>query len=98
MIHNATKFTSKGSISIEIVVEGQRGIVKISDTGMGISKRDLQDLFKRERIFGGAAVTGGGAGLGLYIAKGFMKLQGGDITVESAMGNGSTFIISLPRK
>jgi PAS domain S-box-containing protein len=97
VIHNATKFNSKGSISIEIVAEGQRGIVKISDTGMGISKRALQDLFDKERVFGGTAVAGGGAGLGLYIAKGFMKLQGGDITVESAMGKGSTFIISLPR-
>jgi signal transduction histidine kinase len=97
VIHNATKFTSKGSISIEIVEEGHRGIVKISDTGMGISKRALQDLFNKERVFGGTAVAGGGAGLGLYIAKGFMKLQGGDITVESVIDKGSTFIISLPR-
>ena len=98
VIHNATKFTSKGSISIEIVAEGQHGIVKVSDTGMGISKMGLQNLFKKERVFGGAVTVGGGAGLGLYIAKGFMKLQDGDIMVESVMGKGSTFIISLPKK
>ena len=98
VIHNATKFTSKGSISIEIVAEGQRGIVKISDTGMGLSKVAVQDLFKKERVFGGAVAVGGGAGLGLYIAKGFMQLQHGDITAESVEGKGSTFIISLPKK
>ena len=98
VIHNATKFTSKGSISIEIVAEGQCGIVKVSDTGMGISKMGLQNLFKKERVFDGAVVAGGGAGLGLYIAKGFMNLQHGDITAQSVEGKGSTFIISLPRK
>jgi len=98
VIHNATKFTSKGSISIEIVAEGQHGIVKVSDTGMGMSKGALQGLFKKERIFGGAVAVGGGAGLGLYIAKGFMHLQHGNITAESVEGKGSTFIISLPKK
>jgi signal transduction histidine kinase len=58
----------------------------------------VKDLFRREKVFGGAIAVGGGAGLGLYIAKGFMKLQGGDITAESVFGKGSTFIISLPRK
>ena len=98
VIHNATKFTSKGSINIEIVASGQQGIVKISDTGMGLSKSALQDLFKKERVFGGAMAVGGGSGLGLYIAKGFMQLQHGDITAESVEGKGSTFIITLPRK
>jgi two-component system, sensor histidine kinase and response regulator len=98
VIHNATKFTSAGSISIEIVAEGQNGIVKVSDTGPGLSKAALQDLFKKERVFGGAVAVGGGSGLGLYIAKGFMQLQHGDITAESVEGQGSTFVISLPIK
>lgn len=98
VIHNAAKFTSKGSISIEIVAEGQRGIVKVSDTGMGMSKESLQDLFKKDKVMSGAAVVGGGAGLGLYIAKGFMQLQHGDIMAESVEGEGSTFIIRLPKK
>jgi signal transduction histidine kinase len=46
----------------------------------------------------GAAVVGGGAGLGLYIANGFMQLQHGDIMAESVEGEGSTFIIRLPKK
>jgi signal transduction histidine kinase len=98
VLHNAYKFTKVGSISIEISSEGNLGIVKVKDTGIGMTETVIRDLFKKERVFGGAIATGGGAGLGLYIAKGFMKLQGGDITVESAMGRGSTFIISLPRE
>jgi PAS domain S-box-containing protein len=98
VLHNAYKFTKAGSISIEISSEGNLGIVKVKDTGIGMTEMVMRDLFKKERVFGGAIATGGGAGLGLYIAKGFMKIQGGDITVESAMGRGSTFIISLPRK
>ena len=97
VLHNAYKFTKAGSISIDISSEGNQGIVKVKDTGIGMTEEVLKDLFKKERVFGGAIAAGGGAGLGLYIAKGFIKLQGGDITVESVMGKGSTFIISLPR-
>ena len=98
VIHNALKFTHEGSINIEIMSEGNHGIVKVKDTGIGIPEEVMRDLFKREKILSGAVAVGGGAGLGLYIAKGFMQRQGGDITVESATGKGSTFIISLPRK
>jgi signal transduction histidine kinase len=98
VIHNAYKFTKAGLISIEISSEGNQGIVKVRDTGVGMTEAVMKDLFKKEKVFGGAIAVGGGAGLGLYIAKGFMKLQGGDIMVESVMGKGSTFIISLPRK
>ena len=98
VLHNAYKFTKAGSISIEISSEGNLGIVKVKDTGIGMTETVMKDLFKKERVFGGAIAAGGGAGLGLYIAKGFMKLQGGNITVESVFGEGSTFIISLPKK
>jgi signal transduction histidine kinase len=98
VIHNALKFTHEGSINIEIMSEGNQGILKVKDTGIGIPEEVMRDLFKREKILSGAVAAGGGAGLGLYIAKGFMQLQGGDITVESARGKGSTFTISLPRK
>ena len=98
VLHNAYKFTKAGSINIEISSEGNLGIVKVKDTGIGMTEAVMKDLFKKERVFGGAIAAAGGAGLGLYIAKGFMKLQGGDITVESVFGEGSTFIISLPKK
>ena len=98
VIHNALKFTREGSINIDIISDGSHGIIKVSDTGLGLPEEVMKDLFKREKVLSGAVSAGGGAGLGLYIANGFMKLQGGDIMVESVMGKGSTFIISLPRK
>jgi signal transduction histidine kinase len=98
VIHNASKFTRQGSIDIEISSRGNEGIVKIEDTGVGMTESVLKDLFKKEKVFGGAIAAGGGAGLGLYIAKGFMKLQGGNITAESVFGKGSTFVISLPKE
>ena len=98
VIHNALKFTHEGSINIDIISDGSHGIIKVSDTGLGLPEEVMKDLFKKEKVMSGAVSVGGGAGLGLYIAKGFMKLQGGDIMAESVMGKGSTFIISLPRK
>ncbi|MFA5056082.1 MAG: PAS domain S-box protein [Dehalococcoidia bacterium] len=98
IIHNATKFTKEGSIDIEISSKGNDGIVRITDSGVGMSEEVVKDLFKKEKVFGGAVAVGGGAGLGLYIAKGFMKLQGGDIMVESVAGKGSTFTVSIPKK
>jgi PAS domain S-box-containing protein len=98
VIHNAYKFTKDGSINVEISSEGNQGVIKVRDTGVGMTESVQKDLFKKEKVFGGAIAVGGGAGLGLYIAKGFMKLQGGDIVVESVVGKGSTFIISLPKQ
>jgi PAS domain S-box-containing protein len=98
VIHNALKFTQKGSINIDISMEGDNGIIKISDTGDGMPEEVLKDLFKREKVLSGAVAVGGGAGLGLYIAKGFMQLQRGDIEVESVVGGGSTFTMILPRE
>ena len=97
VVHNAYKFTKVGSISIEISSEGNKGVVKVKDTGIGMTAAVMKDLFKKDKVFGGAVASGGGAGLGLYIAKGFMKLQGGDITVESVVDKGSIFKISIPR-
>lgn len=98
VLHNAYKFTKEGWIDIEISSSDKEGIIKIRDSGIGMSEENVKDLFKKEKVFGGAISAGGGAGLGLYIAKGFMKLQGGDIIVESAEGKGSTFTISIPKE
>jgi signal transduction histidine kinase len=61
-----------------------------------MSGETLEELFKREKILSGGPVAGGGAGLGLYIAKGFMKAQNGDITATSTIGKGSSFILKAP--
>jgi len=98
VINNAVKFTDKGSISIKITREGKYGIVEVRDTGKGIPDEVLNNLFTKERALSGTPTSRGGAGLGLYIAKGFMEIQKGDITATSVVGEGSTFVLRIPRE
>jgi signal transduction histidine kinase len=96
IVNNCTKFTDQGSITIKVSHDDEYGIVEVRDTGRGMTDEILEELFKREKILSGGPVAGGGAGLGLYIAKGFMKAQNGDIIATSTIGKGSTFILKVP--
>ncbi len=96
VINNAIKFTTQGSITIKAALAGAEAILEITDTGSGIEPDTLKILFTKEQTMHGAPVAGGGAGLGLYIAKSFMVLQKGDIAVRSTAGTGSTFTLTLP--
>jgi len=98
VINNAVKFTDKGSISIKITREGKYGIVEVRDTGKGMHDEVLNNLFTKERALSGTPPSRGGAGLGLYIAKGFTEIQKGDITATSVIGEGSTFVLRIPRE
>jgi protein-histidine pros-kinase len=97
IIDNAIKCTDRGSIDIHITRNGSFGLVKVSDTGIGMNEATLQKLFTKSRVLGLEA-SRAGAGLGLYIAKSFIKLQNGDITVTSEFGKGSTFCVKIPVK
>jgi two-component system phosphate regulon sensor histidine kinase PhoR len=96
IVNNCTKFTDQGSITIKVSHDNEYGIVEVRDTGRGMSGETIEEMFKREKILSGGPVAGGGAGLGLYIAKGFMKAQNGDITATSIIGKGSSFILTIP--
>jgi signal transduction histidine kinase len=99
---NANKFTDHGTITIDARQgqEGSRGSVTISvaDTGIGMTTEQMGKLFQ-EFSQADASTTRkyGGTGLGLAISKRFCQMMGGDITVESEPGRGSTFTIRLPR-
>jgi two-component system phosphate regulon sensor histidine kinase PhoR len=101
VINNAVKFTDKGSITIRITDgitrKGKYGIVEVRDTGIGMSDKVLNNLFTKERVLNGPPIAGGGVGIGLYIAKNFMEAQKGDITATSVVGEGSTFVLRVPR-
>jgi PAS domain S-box-containing protein len=95
LVSNALKFTDKGAITLSARVMKGQVELKIADTGTGMSDAALAQLFSQKRVLGTEA-SRAGAGLGLYVAKNFMKAQNGDIWVESEKGKGSCFTLSIP--
>jgi protein-histidine pros-kinase len=95
LINNAVKCTDKGSISLSASQSAGFSFVEVRDTGIGMGPETLSRLFTRDRIMGQEAGRSG-AGLGLYIAKHFMNLQGGDIMVTSEKGKGTVFTVRIP--
>ncbi len=97
VVHNALKFTETGTVVVSARRNNQHGIIEVQDTGEGIPQNSLATLFQKQQIFHGAPTSRGGCGLGLYIAKRFMNLMKGDITVSSTkVGEGSCFKLTVP--
>ena len=102
LMSNANKFTEHGTITIDARQRQEDGCdqltIAVADTGIGMTEEQMGRLFQ-EFSQADASTTRkyGGTGLGLAISKRFCQMMGGDITVESALGRGSTFMISLPR-
>src|SRR5205807_10606862 len=100
---NASKFTGEGLVTVmgERRQEGGREwlIVAVSDTGIGMTPDQTARLFE-DFTQADASTTRkyGGTGLGLAISRRFCRIMGGDITVESTLGTGSTFTMRLPAK
>ncbi len=101
LLSNACKFTERGTITLGAnreMVDGTAWIkFRVSDTGIGMTPEQMGNLF--EAFAQAEASTNrkyGGTGLGLAISQKFCQMMGGDVTVESALGQGSTFTISLP--
>ncbi len=100
LIGNAIKFSPEQS-RIELFASGDEGQITVSvkDYGRGIAQRDLTRLFQRfAQLDSSTTRKAGGTGLGLVISKGIVEQHGGKIWVESAVGEGSTFCFSLPRR
>lgn len=104
LVGNAFKFTSEGFIKIqasEISKEKNHSTIEIivSDSGIGISKEKQKDIFNEfTQAEEDTVHKYGGSGLGLAISKKLTLLLGGDISVESELGKGSSFILTLPLK
>jgi two-component system phosphate regulon sensor histidine kinase PhoR len=99
LVDNAIKYTEPGGrIRIRVEGDAHRVRVRVSDTGVGIPERDLARIFERfYRVDRARSRALGGTGLGLSIVKHLVQIQGGEITVESELGLGSTFTFTLPR-
>ncbi len=101
LLNNAIKFSKKegGTVCINAKKEGETAIISVSDTGIGIREEDIGKLFREfAQVNPDISKNYGGTGLGLAISKKLVELHGGNITVESRFGKGTTFTFTLPIK
>lgn len=99
LVSNALKFTEKGGVTLRCEVLERYDLLRVSvhDTGIGISPAALDYIFEAFRQADGSTTRRfGGTGLGLTIARKLIELQGGEVAVESIVGQGSTFSFTLP--
>ena len=102
LMSNANKFTERGTIRIDARYREENGgdwiTLAVTDTGIGMSPEQMGKLFQEfSQASSSTASKYGGTGLGLVISRRFCQMMGGDITVETEVGRGSTFTIRLPR-
>ncbi len=97
LIGNAVKFTDQGEIRVSAVLRDSFLETGVSDTGMGIPRDKIKDIFQSfEQVDASDARAFGGTGLGLSITRQLVELHGGHITVESEQGKGSSFRFTIP--
>ncbi len=98
LLDNAVKYTPPGgSVHIKVFSSAGKGVLEIADTGMGIPPEALPLVFERFfRVDRERSAEAGGAGLGLSIVKSICVAHGGQVDVESAVGSGSRFHVTLP--
>jgi PAS domain S-box-containing protein len=95
LLGNAIKYSPGGPVHLRVTAGDHTARIAVTDQGPGIAPEALPHLF--ERFYRAAASSGmPGLGLGLYICKGLVEAHGGAIAVESAVGQGSTFTVTLP--
>ncbi|MCX6132933.1 MAG: response regulator [Ignavibacteriales bacterium] len=100
LLSNASKFTEKGGITIK-VAQQENGMVSfgVKDSGIGIAPKDFGRVFEEfQQVDSSNTRKYKGTGLGLPIARKLARMLGGDLTVESELGHGSTFILTIPAK
>jgi len=96
LLSNSIKFTHDGEIILSYVVKNSFVEICVADTGIGIPEQKLHKIFNRYEQVDGILEKYGGTGVGLYVTKELIQIQGGTIKVSSVMGQGSKFIFTLP--
>jgi len=98
LLDNAIKFNRpEGEVRVDVVRDPERALVRVCDTGSGIPSRDLPRIFERfYRVDKARSRATGGTGLGLAIVKHAVEQMGGSVSVESRLGQGSVFTVTLP--
>jgi signal transduction histidine kinase len=96
LVGNAIKFTQRGEVTVVVIRDGSRARVSVQDTGPGISPAERAMIFEEYKQAGDEGVKRRGTGLGLAIARRLVLMHGGMIQVDSQLGRGSTFDVTLP--
>ena len=97
LVSNAFKFTFEGEISVAVTQVGHSAELRVHDTGVGIPPEELSHLFDRfHRVPNTRSRTHEGTGIGLALVHELVKLHGGSMRVDSALGRGSRFIVTIP--
>ncbi|HEX6242702.1 MAG TPA: HAMP domain-containing sensor histidine kinase, partial [Polyangiales bacterium] len=96
LLSNAAKFTDSGEVSLGVRAEGNEMVMTVEDTGTGMPADQLPFIFEKFRQVDGSTTRKvGGTGLGLAIVKELSRVLGGNVTVTSVLGRGSTFTVRL---
>src|ERR1700759_2510123 len=101
LISNALKFTEKGEVRVNATFDAERGRLNLSvrDTGIGIATEDLSRVFDEfSQVDTKIQKRVKGTGLGLPLARSLAELLGGELTVQSVLGQGSVFTLSIPHE
>lgn len=98
LVDNAIKYTAKGYVMIRVSRVGEFVRIEVSDTGMGISKQEIGNLFKKfSRGSNADQLSSGGIGLGIYVGRKIVEAHRGSIRTQSdGLNKGSVFIVELP--
>ena len=98
LLDNAVTYTNTGgTVKLEVKVQNNKACMAVSDTGIGIAKDHLDHIFERfYRVDPARSRAAGSTGLGLAIVDWIVRAHGGSITVESELGKGTTFTVTLP--
>jgi PAS domain S-box-containing protein len=97
LLSNAFKFTFEGEIRVALAANGDKAVLTVSDTGVGIPKAEIPRLFERfHRIEGSRGRSHEGSGIGLALVLELVKTHGGHIDVQSEEGKGASFWVSIP--
>ncbi len=98
LISNAFKFTFEGEIAVDLKEEPAAFRLTVRDTGTGISAQELPHIFERfHRVAGARARSHEGTGIGLSLVRELARLHGGSVAVESEMGKGTAFSVTIPK-
>ncbi len=98
LVSNAVKFTYEGRIEVRLFEQPSHLALEVSDTGVGIPEAELTRIFERfHRVAGVSGRTHEGTGIGLSLVRALVELHGGAVSVESKVGRGTTFRVTIPK-